>query len=38
MLAICNNVTPTFEGNVRTLQASSPDEIAFVEYTDEMGY
>jgi len=37
MLALCNNVTPTQNGNKRVLQASSPDEIAFVEFTDSLG-
>jgi len=50
MLATCNNVSPTIEHthelkdtqnsdkNIRILQASSPDEIAFVEFTDSVGY
>lgn len=29
-LAVCHNVTPTVENGVKTLQASSPDEIALV--------
>jgi len=38
MLALCNNVTPTGDGDKRVLQASSPDEIAFVEFTDSLGF
>jgi phospholipid-translocating ATPase len=29
-LAVCHNVTPTMENDVKTYQASSPDEIALV--------
>lgn len=40
-LALCHNVTPTIEGEdgerVTTYQASSPDEIAIVRYTEEVG-
>jgi phospholipid-translocating ATPase len=41
-LALCHNVTPTFEddanGNtITTYQASSPDEIAIVRWTEAMG-
>jgi len=52
MLALCNNVSPSYEENtefkgnmkkremnqIRVLQASSPDEKSFVEFTDEIGY
>jgi len=38
MLASCNNVNPITEDTGRSLQASSPDEIAFVEFTDKLGY
>jgi len=37
MLASCNNVNPITEDSGRSLQASSPDEIAFVEFTDNLG-
>ncbi|CAI7566623.1 unnamed protein product [Penicillium pancosmium] len=40
-LAVCHNVTPTTEvedgRKVTTYQASSPDEIAIVRYTEEVG-
>lgn len=40
-LAVCHNVTPTTETEdgrkVTTYQASSPDEIAIVRYTEEVG-
>lgn len=40
-LAVCHNVTPTTEEEdgkkVTTYQASSPDEIAIVRYTEEVG-
>ncbi|KAJ5092406.1 hypothetical protein NUU61_007276 [Penicillium alfredii] len=40
-LALCHNVTPTTEEKdgqkVTTYQASSPDEIAIVRYTEEVG-
>lgn len=48
MLALCNNVNPSYEEsyekdnvyktNCRVLQASSPDEKSFVEFTDEIGF
>jgi len=38
MLASCNNVNPITEDTGRSLQASSPDEISFVEFTDNLGY
>jgi phospholipid-translocating ATPase len=40
-LALCHNVTPTMEDvdgkNVVTYQASSPDEIAIVRFTESVG-
>ena len=40
-LALCHNVTPTMEDvdgqNMITYQASSPDEIAIVRYTEAVG-
>lgn len=40
-LALCHNVTPTTEEgdghNLTTYQASSPDEIAIVKWTEEVG-
>ncbi|KKK26925.1 hypothetical protein ARAM_005735 [Aspergillus rambellii] len=40
-LALCHNVTPTTDEEdgvkVTTYQASSPDEIAIVQYTEEVG-
>ncbi|KKZ66582.1 phospholipid-translocating ATPase [[Emmonsia] crescens] len=40
-LALCHNVTPTMDEHdgekVTTYQASSPDEIAIVKYTEEVG-
>ncbi|PGG95767.1 hypothetical protein AJ80_09916 [Polytolypa hystricis UAMH7299] len=40
-LALCHNVTPTTDEDngqkVTTYQASSPDEIAIVKYTEEVG-
>ena len=37
-LALCHNVTPTSEGDSRvSYQASSPDEIALVQWTDRVG-
>ncbi|PWY72322.1 phospholipid-translocating P-type ATPase [Aspergillus heteromorphus CBS 117.55] len=40
-LALCHNVTPTFDEEdgvkVTNYQASSPDEIAIVRYTEEVG-
>jgi len=34
-LVLCNNVTPLEENEQRTLQASSPDEIALVQVAEE---
>lgn len=36
-LAVCHNVTPTVENNVRNFQASSPDEIALVKIAESLG-
>ncbi|CCK69918.1 aminophospholipid-translocating P4-type ATPase NEO1 KNAG_0D01670 [Huiozyma naganishii CBS 8797] len=36
-LAICHNVTPTFEDDELTYQAASPDEIAIVKFTEVVG-
>lgn len=36
-LAICHNVTPTFEDDELTYQAASPDEIAIVKFTEAVG-
>lgn len=36
-LALCHNVTPTYEDNELTYQAASPDEIAIVKYTESVG-
>ena len=38
--ALCHNVTPVYEqtdlGEVKTLQASSPDEFALVSFAESM--
>ena len=36
-LAVCHNVTPTYESGELEYQASSPDEIAIVQFTQAMG-
>lgn len=36
-LAICHNVIPNFDNNELTYQASSPDEIAIVKFTESVG-
>ncbi|QLG73857.1 hypothetical protein HG535_0F03680 [Zygotorulaspora mrakii] len=36
-LALCHNVTPTFEDEEITYQAASPDEIAIVKFTELVG-
>ena len=36
-LALCNNVTPVSEDGKKMFQASSPDEIALVEFAQEIG-
>ena len=35
---LCNNVFPKFIGEERSLQASSPDEIALVEFAERTGF
>jgi phospholipid-translocating ATPase len=37
-LIICNNVTPVEDNGVRVLQASSPDEIALVKFSEGLGF
>lgn len=36
-LMVCHNVTPTYDGDDRNLQASSPDEIALVKFAEKLG-
>lgn len=36
-LALCHNVTPVIEDGRHTYQASSPDEVALVKFTEEVG-
>lgn len=36
-LSVCHNVTPINEDGERTYQASSPDEVAIVSWTDSVG-
>lgn len=36
-LALCHNVTPTFEEDKLMYQAASPDEIAIVKFTESVG-
>lgn len=36
-LAVCHNVTPSFEENEMFYQASSPDEVAIVKWTETVG-
>jgi phospholipid-translocating ATPase len=35
-LVICHNVTPSFTDNIKSYQASSPDEIAFVKFCESI--
>ena len=35
---LCNDVVPNFNGSERSLQASSPDEVALVKFSEEMGF
>jgi len=35
-LVLCHNVTPSFTNGVLAYQASSPDEIAFVKFCEEI--
>ena len=37
-LILCNNVSPTFVNGQRMLQASSPDEVALVNFAESLGY
>ncbi|CCH60908.1 hypothetical protein TBLA_0D04110 [Henningerozyma blattae CBS 6284] len=36
-LALCHNVTPVFEDEELTYQAASPDEVAIVKFTEQVG-
>ena len=36
-LGVCHNVTPINDGVERTFQASSPDEIALVNFAAQVG-
>ncbi|CAI5757959.1 unnamed protein product [Candida verbasci] len=36
-LALCHNVTPTFDDGELTYQAASPDEVAIVKYCESVG-
>jgi phospholipid-translocating ATPase len=36
-MALCHNVTPVGDGEDRTFQASSPDEIALVKVCESFG-
>lgn len=36
-LAVCHNVTPTYEDGELEYQASSPDEIAIVKFAEQVG-
>jgi phospholipid-translocating ATPase len=35
-MSLCNNVTPIYENNSVTYQASSPDEVALVKFADSL--
>lgn len=35
-LAVCHNVTPSYDNGLKQLQASSPDELALVEFAQLM--
>lgn len=37
-LMVCHNVTPVYDKDVRSFQASSPDEVALVKFIDNQGY
>lgn len=37
-LMLCNNVSPTSDENGRALQASSPDEVALVNFAETLGF
>ena len=37
-LSLCHNVTPTFDqGGNKTFQASSPDEISLMKFSESLG-
>ena len=36
-IALCHNVTPVVEGDSRVYQASSPDEVALVQFSESVG-
>jgi phospholipid-translocating ATPase len=36
-LCVCHNVTPVIDNNTVTYQASSPDEVAIVKWTEHVG-
>ena len=36
-IALCHNVTPVVEGESRVYQASSPDEVALVQFSESVG-
>ena len=37
-LSICHNVTPVYENDKKTLQASSPDEFALVSFAESLNF
>lgn len=37
-LMLCNNVSPIADGSERQLQASSPDEVALVNFAETLGF
>jgi len=37
-LTLCHNVTPAWDGVIRSLQASSPDEFALVSFAESLNY
>ena len=37
-LGLCHNVTPVNVGDKKELQASSPDEVALVQFAEKVGY
>ncbi|KAI6229029.1 Phospholipid-transporting ATPase [Aphelenchoides fujianensis] len=36
-IALCHNVTPIYENGTVSYQAASPDEVALVQWTDQVG-
>ncbi|KAI6203569.1 hypothetical protein M3Y94_00572600 [Aphelenchoides besseyi] len=36
-IALCHNVTPIYENGTMSYQAASPDEVALVQWTDQVG-